>query len=44
MLTWTITGIHGWDWLWILMGFILDLSAWAQSASNRKNVPGYTGP
>jgi hypothetical protein len=41
MLTWTVGGITGWDWLWILMGLFLDVTAWAQSAANRKQVPGY---
>jgi hypothetical protein len=44
MLVWTLTGIHGWDWLWILLGLFLDLTQWAHSARERKNVPGYTGP
>jgi hypothetical protein len=44
MLTWAPTGIQGWDWLWILIGLFLDVSAYAQSAANRKQVPGYTGP
>lgn len=44
MLVWSPTGIHGWDWLWILMGLFLDFSQYAQSAAKRKDVPGYTGP
>jgi hypothetical protein len=44
MLVWTITGIQGWDWIWILLGLFLDLTQWAQSAARRKEVPGYTGP
>jgi hypothetical protein len=44
MLVWTITGVQGWDWLWIILGLVLDITAWAQNAANRKNVPGYTGP
>jgi hypothetical protein len=44
MLVWAPTGIQGWDWLWIIMGVFLDVSAYAQSAANRRNVPGYTGP
>jgi len=39
-----VTGIHGWDWLWILLGLFLDLTQWAQSAARRKEVPGYQGP
>ncbi len=44
MLTWTPAGLHGWDWLWILLGLFLDVTSYANSAANRKNVPGYTGP
>jgi hypothetical protein len=41
MLVWTPTGVHGWDWMWILMGLILDLSHWGQTIARRKTVPGY---
>ena len=44
MLAWKPTGIQGWDWLWILLGLFLDFTSYAQSAANRKNAPGYTGP
>jgi hypothetical protein len=44
MLVWKPTGIDGWDWLWILLGLFLDITHWTQSAANRKQVPGYTGP
>jgi hypothetical protein len=44
MLTWTVGGLQGWDWMWILLGLFLDITQWTQSAANRKNVPGYTGP
>jgi hypothetical protein len=44
MLVWTAGGIQGWDWLWIALGLFLDFTQYAQSAANRKNVPGYTGP
>ena len=44
MLVWTPTGVQGWDWLWIILGLFLDFTQYAQSAANRKNVPGYTGP
>jgi hypothetical protein len=44
MLVWTVGGIQGWDWLWIALGLFLDFTSYAQSAANRKNVPGYTGP
>ena len=42
MLTWTVTGIHGWDWIWIALGLFLDFTHHAQVAANRKNIPGYT--
>lgn len=41
MLVWRPTGIDGWDWLWIVLGVILDAMHWAQVAQNRRNVPGY---
>jgi hypothetical protein len=44
MLAWSPGGIAGWDWLWILLGVVLDLGHYGQMAANRKNVPGYTGP
>lgn len=44
MLTWSPAGIQGWDWLWIVLGLIMDVGHWAQMGYNRKGVPGYTGP
>lgn len=44
MLVWTPTGIKDWDWLWIVLGLFLDVTHWIQTANNRKQVPGYTGP
>ncbi len=41
MLSWTPTGIHGWDWMWIAMGVLLDIMKWAQIANSRKGIPGY---
>ncbi len=36
MLTWTYTGgIEGWDWMWILLGLMLDLSKWFGLWGNR---------
>jgi hypothetical protein len=40
-LVWRPTGIDGWDWLWIVLGVILDAMHWGQVAQNRRNVPGY---
>ena len=41
MLSWSPTGIQGWDWLWIGLGIMLDVMKWAQVAANRKAIPGY---
>ena len=42
VLVWNIaTGVSGWDWMWIGLGFMLDIMKWAQIAANRKQVPGY---
>jgi hypothetical protein len=43
MLTWSASGIHGWDWMWILMGLMLDVMKYGQIANNRKGIPGYPG-
>jgi hypothetical protein len=41
MLVWKPTGIDGWDWLWIILGLILDVIHWGQVVQNRKEVPYY---
>jgi hypothetical protein len=41
MLTWTPGGIQGWDWMWIVLGVLLDIMKWGQIAANRQNIPGY---
>ena len=42
MLTWTpVVGITGWDWMWNILGLLLDIMKWAQVANNRRSVPGY---
>jgi hypothetical protein len=41
MLVWTPNGIEGWDWMWILLGLVLDASHWGQTFAKRKTVPGY---
>ncbi len=43
MLVWTATGIDGWDWLWILLGVLLDAMKWSQIYNERKGIPGYSG-
>jgi hypothetical protein len=36
MLVWSPTGINGWDWLWILLGLLLDIWKWQQVIANRQ--------
>jgi hypothetical protein len=47
MLVWSPTGIQGWDWLWIILGLLLDLWKWQQVIANRKQgmevAQGYYG-
>ena len=33
-------GVTGWDWLWIAIAFLLDVSHWAATASQRNQIPG----
>jgi hypothetical protein len=41
MLSWSPVGIQGWDWMWIILGVLMDLMHWSQVANNRERVPGY---
>jgi hypothetical protein len=41
MLTWTPTGIQGWEWMWIILGVLLDIMKWGQIYQNRQGIPGY---
>lgn len=35
-----LVGVTGWGWLWVILGFVLDLSSYSSSAySNRKRIP-----
>ncbi len=36
-----LTGVTGWDWVWVGLGVVLDIMKWGQIANNRKGVPGY---
>ena len=36
-----VTGVTGWDWVWVGLGVLLDIMKWGQIANNRKGVPGY---
>ncbi len=38
-----LVGVTGWGWLWVILGFVLDLSAYSSSAyTNRNRIPGYS--
>ncbi len=43
MLVWKPSGVEGWDWMWVILGLILDLMHWGQVIQNRRYVPGYPG-
>ena len=40
MLVWSPTGLHGFDWMWIFLGVLLDIMKWGQIARNREGIPG----
>ncbi len=38
-----VTGIYGFDWVWLGLAVVLDLMHWSSTIySNRNQVPGYT--
>ena len=44
VLLWSPAGIGGWDWLWLALAVIIDVSAAGISGwANRDRVPGYAG-
>ena len=43
ILVWNpVTGVYGWDWVWIALGVWLDVMKWARIYENRQNIPGYS--
>ncbi len=35
-------GLTGWGWFWVIIGFLIDISAYSSSAyTNRNRIPGY---
>jgi hypothetical protein len=40
MLVWSPAGLHGFDWVWLLLGVMLDIMKWSQIARNREGIPG----
>ena len=35
-----VTGVQGWDWVWIALGVWLDFMKWSRIYENRQNIPG----
>lgn len=41
-ILWSANGLSGWDWLWVGIAFLLDLSHYAAGGwFNRDKIPGY---
>ena len=40
MLVWSPTGLHGFDWVWLALGIMLDFMKWSQIVRNREGIPG----
>lgn len=40
ILTYSATGVVGWDWIWIGLGLVMDLMKWYQVVVNREILPG----
>jgi hypothetical protein len=36
-------GLTGWEWFWVVVAGLFDVSHWAASISQRRQVPGYPG-
>ncbi len=41
LLVWSSAGISGWDWMWIILGILLDLVKWGQLFQNKQSIPGF---
>jgi hypothetical protein len=37
-------GLFGFDWFWLALAFLADISAFAAGAARRKDASWYTGP
>ena len=40
LLVWSPAGLHGFDWVWLFLGLLLDIMKWSQVVANRKGIPG----
>ncbi len=42
---WGPAGLIGWDWFWLVMAVLIDISHWSSIVfQNRQRIPGYTYP
>lgn len=41
LLVWSPSGIAGWEWMWIILGILLDFVKWGQIFQNRHAIPGF---
>jgi hypothetical protein len=45
VLMWPPAGLNGFDWVWLGIAVLLDVSHWASSGyANRNRMPGYGAP
>jgi len=36
-------GLTGWEWFWVVLCALLDITHWVASISQRRQIPGYRG-
>lgn len=41
VILWTVGGLSGWDWFWVVLAGIFDVGHWAANYTQRQMVPGY---
>jgi hypothetical protein len=45
VVLWPPHGLAGFDWFWLVLAVLLDISHWASSGwANRARIPGYAAP
>ena len=40
LLVWSPAGLAGFDWVWLILGLLLDIMKWSQIVRNREGIPG----
>lgn len=44
VILWSVTGLTGWDWFWLIMAVVVDVMHYSSTAyNNRQRIPGYKG-